>query len=110
MFIPDPLIRHNGPGSLLVTVLEQADERRYVIHLLHYIPEKRSEYIETVEDVIPLYHLKISCRTEKRIRTVRLVPDKNDENDMLDFTVSGGYTTFVVEKLAGHQMIELSYT
>ena len=41
MLLPEPLVRHGGPSTLLVTLNEQAAHERQVLHLLHYIPERR---------------------------------------------------------------------
>ena len=32
------------------------------MHLLHYIPERRSQDIDIIEDVIPLYDVKVSIK------------------------------------------------
>ena len=50
LLLPEPLARHNGPSTLQVAVNEQAAEKCWVVHLLHYIPERRSQTIDIVED------------------------------------------------------------
>jgi len=102
LLLPDPLVRHNGPTTLLVTVNEQSSENRWVVHLLHYIPERRSQQIDTIEDVIPLYNLKISIKSPK-IKTVKCVP----EQELLPFTRNNERVEFILPQLVGHQMIAL---
>jgi len=102
LLLPDPLIRHDGPTTLFVTVNEQASENRWVVHLLHYIPERRSQQIDTIEDVIPLYNLKISIKSP-RIKAVRCVP----EQEPLPFCQKNDRVEFVLPRLVGHQMIAL---
>jgi hypothetical protein len=35
LLLPDPLVWHAGPTTLQVTVNEQPDERRWIVHLRH---------------------------------------------------------------------------
>jgi hypothetical protein len=100
--LPEPLVRHNGPTTLLATIHEQAAEHRWVIHLLHYIPERRSQEIDVIEDVIPLYHLEISVKLSK-VKAVMRVPEK----EPLEYRLKDGRIEFVVPRLVGHQMIAL---
>lgn len=99
------LVSHNGPSGVL-TILNEKDQNTKILHVLHYIPEKRSEEIYTIEDVIPLYHTEFRVFLDKRhIKEVRLVPENikipyKEENDFIDF---------IIEKVKGHQMIEISF-
>ena len=102
LLLPDPLVRHNGPTTLLVTVNEQPADHRWVVHLLHYIPERRSQEIDTIEDVIPLYNVKISIKTPK-VEAVKCVP----EEELLKYEQRDGRIEFVLPQLVGHQMVAL---
>lgn len=104
LLLREPLLIHNGPSTLEADLTEQKEERRLILHLLHYIPEHRSVYADTVEDVIPLYQIAVRIRTDGKIKSVRTVP----ESKKLDYTVEGGYVSFTVPKVEGHQMIEIS--
>ena len=102
LLLPDPLVRHDGPTTLQVTVNEQPDENRWIVHLLHYIPERRSQEIDIIEDVIPLYNVKISIKSPK-IKAVMCVP----EQEPLPYEQKDGRVEFVLPQLVGHQMIAL---
>ncbi len=106
LLMPQRLVVHNGPSSLIVTLNEQIAESRYVMHLLHYIPERRGEAFDVVEDVIPLYDLTLTVRPPKAVSAVRLVPG-GDVLKMEDDGVGG--VRFTVPKLEGHQMVELAW-
>jgi hypothetical protein len=80
-------------------------EDGWVVHLLHYIPERRGRVIDTIEDIIRLHDVKLSVKALKRVRAVRLVP----ELSVLPFGQSDGRIEFVVPVVAGHQMIELCF-
>jgi len=101
----EPVLRHDGPSTLLTTLNEQKEQRRYVLHALHYIPEKRSEFMSVIEESIPLYNIQFSLKPEHHIQEIRLVP----ENESVPFTVEDGRIVFTMERLDGHQMVELCY-
>jgi hypothetical protein len=102
LLLPDPLVRHDGPTTLQVTVNEQPDENRWIVHLLHYISERRSQEIDTIEDVIPLYHVKVSIKLPA-VRAAMIVP----QQEPLPYQQKDGRVEFVLPQLLGHQMIAL---
>lgn len=105
MLMPDPLVIHSGPTTVEADLTVQEEKKRLVLHVLHYIPERRSEWIDTVEDVIPLYQISVSVRTDHNIKKICMVP----ENVRLDFRQNKGRVSFVIPKIEGHEMIELSW-
>jgi hypothetical protein len=105
ILLPEPLLRHGGPTTLRATVNEQAAENRWVMHLLHYIPERRSQDIDVIEDVIPLYDVRVSVRVPGQVTGVACVP----EGQPLAYEQEEGYVEFVVPELVGHQIVELSF-
>ncbi|MEM2513957.1 MAG: beta-galactosidase trimerization domain-containing protein, partial [Candidatus Bathyarchaeia archaeon] len=76
MLLPEPLVRAEAPSTTLVTLNEQTAENRWVLHLLHYIPERRGQDFDIIEDVIPLFNLRISVRIPKRVEEVTCVPEE----------------------------------
>jgi hypothetical protein len=105
LLLPEPLVRHTGPTTLQITVNEQAAEKRWVVHLLHYIPERRSQYIDIIEDVIPLDDVRVSVRVPGTVTGVACVP----EAAPLTYRQVGDRVEFTLPKLVGHQMIALSF-
>lgn len=105
LLLPEPLVQHNGPSTLQVTLNEQKAENRQVLHLLHYIPERRSQTIDIIEDVIPLYQLEISIRNPHQVKKVRLVPQEVE----IPFAQEKEHILFTIPKVDGHQMIEIQY-
>jgi hypothetical protein len=105
MLLPDPLLTHDGPSTVLTTVNQQASARRWVLHLLHYIPERRGRAMDVVEDVIPLHQVAVSVRVPGDVRSVTLVPQMED----LPFELRGGRAEFVVPRVDGHQMVALAF-
>jgi hypothetical protein len=105
MMLPEPLIRHEDPTTMRVTVNEQAAEDRWVVHLLHYIPERRGRDFDVIEDVIPLYEVKVSVKVPQRVKAVTRVP----EQETLTYDQKGDRVEFVLSELVGHQMIALEF-
>lgn len=105
-FIGEKLVKYEGPSTLNIQLNAQEEKNRDVLHILHYITEKRSEDIYTVEDKIPLYDLEIQVNTDgKQVKEVRSVPDETP----LSFVQEGKYVKFSVKKVDGHQMICIQY-
>jgi hypothetical protein len=105
LLLPHPIVIHQGPSTLLVSVNEQPNENRWIVHLLHYIPERRGEDFDIIEDVIPLHDLTLSLATPQPVTGIRLVPD----NVALDFAEVNGRVSFTLPRLEGHQMVELQF-
>ena len=105
MLLPQPLLRHQGPSSLFATVNAQDCDERWVLHLLHYIPERRSQDMDIIEDVIPLHELHVSLRAKGRVESVACVPEMMP----LAFTEKAGRVEFVVPKVVGYQMVAITW-
>ena len=104
MLLPEPVVRHGGPSTLEVTYNGQTARGRQVLHLLHYIPIRRSK-IDIIEDVIPIYNVPLSICADKTIHSVRLAPS----GQVIDFQSVERRVNFTVPVVNGHQMIELNY-
>ena len=106
LLLDQPLLRHDGPSTLLATVTEQAAHDRWIVHLLHYIPQRRASELEIIEDVIPLYQVKVSLNAPRPVRRVTRVPAQSDP---LETWTAGGRLEFVVPKVDGHQMLVVEF-
>jgi hypothetical protein len=101
LLLPEPLVRLEAPSSALAMLNEQAAENRLVLHLLHYIPERRGTDFDVIEDVIPIFDVKASVRVDRKVRAVACV----SHNRPLGFSQTEGRVEFVLPKLEGHQII-----
>ncbi|MBP8128103.1 MAG: beta-galactosidase trimerization domain-containing protein [Candidatus Hydrogenedentes bacterium] len=105
LLLPDPLLRVEGPSTLLAAINAQPAQNRWVAHLLHYIPERRGRDFDVIEDVIPLYGVEVSVRAPQAVAEVRCVPD----GQPLVFTQSESHVRFTVPEVAGHCMLSLQF-
>jgi len=104
LLLPDPLVKHDGPSTLQITVTEQPRQDRWILHLLHFIPERRSVELDVIEDVIPLFKVKVWVKAPRAVREVVAVPEGNS----LAFRTEGPYVPFEVERISGHGMVSLA--
>ncbi|MBN1350273.1 beta-galactosidase trimerization domain-containing protein [candidate division KSB1 bacterium] len=105
LLLPDPLVQVEEPSSIIATLNEQRNLKRYVLHLLHYIPERRNDAFDVIEDVIPLFNLNLSVKAAHKIREIYCAPQMTpirfvEKNDRVEFSLP---------ELNGHQMVVLAY-
>ena len=105
MLLPDPVIRTDGPSTLVATVNEQKKKKRWVIHLLHYVPVRRGEAFDTIDDVYPVRNTAISLRSPGNVKRVALAPGGGE----LEFKEHKGRIEFTLPKLDGYEMVEVSW-
>jgi hypothetical protein len=105
LILKDPVLKIEGPSSIISAVNMQEASNRLVLHLLHYIPEARGIEFDTIEDVIPVYNVRCSVRKDRSFKKVRLVP----ENKNLRYKNVGDRIEVVIPELNGHQMVEMSW-
>ena len=103
ILLPDPWLRHSGPTGMLTAVNEQREQSRLVLHLLHYVPERRGQDFDVIEDVLPVFDIEVSLKLPGPVAGVRCVPD----GESLAFSEAKGRLSFTLPKLNGHQMVEI---
>jgi len=101
LLLPEPAVRAGGPSTACFTLNSQPDHRRLVLHVLHYIPERRAAQLDIIEDVIPLFDVPVSVRAPQGARAVELVP----QGEPLPFTQRDGRLEFTLPRVEGHQMV-----
>jgi len=106
ILLPRKLVSHDGPSSLVMTLQSREKEQLDILHGLHYITEKRSEDIYTVEDVIPLSHIHVKIDTKGRtVKELRYLPSQKT----VPFQQKDDFIFFELEKVEGHEMVGISY-
>ncbi|SFL68989.1 Beta-galactosidase trimerisation domain-containing protein [Gracilibacillus orientalis] len=104
--LDEKLIRHKGPSSLIVTMQRNHHQNIDAIHLLHFITEKKSVDLYTIEDRIPLYNVMINVWVDdKKACNVTSI----STGDEIPFTQEGSYIQIKLDKLDGHEMCVIEY-
>ncbi len=98
--LPVQMVSHNGPSGIITSLIEQPEKKRQILHILYYIPERKCKLLDIVEDVVPLYNLKIVLRKKEAIQKVYLAPSMEE----LPFREEAHTVEFIVPRITGHQM------
>ena len=85
----------------IVTLTENGGSK--ILHTLYASPVRRGKDTEIIEDILPVYNVNVSVKTDEKPMLVTLVP----ENTTLDFEYKDGRTEFVIPKLECWQMTEI---
>ena len=106
--LPTRLVRVAGPTTLLTAMNHQPRRNRYVLHLLHYVPERRGEAFDIVEDVIPLHELSVQLNPGTNITANVVSVSLEPEGEALSFDADDGALSFTVPRLDGHAMVAIA--
>jgi len=100
--LPAPRVGENNlPSTAVVTVRQQAES--LVLHLLHYVHQRRGRSLDIIEDVLPLHDVEISVRAARRPQEALLVP----QNQQLEWSWQDGYARLRVPLVDGYQIVLL---
>ena len=97
--LPRPLIRAGHPAHLETSVVRQG--RRTVVHLLSYIPMRRCEQLDIIEDAVPLVDMPLAVNLARPPRRAVLVPT----GEQLPFEYKDGYAQVRISTAAGHVLV-----
>lgn len=86
------------------TVICQPEKSRYCMNLIYASPVKRGA-AEIIEDILPVYNIKVGMKTDKAIRKVYMPL----EGEKLKFEQKDGEVSFVIPKLQCHTMVVMEY-
>ena len=91
----------NLPSNGVTTLLYQAQEQRYVQHLLYAVTKQRGR-AEIIEDAIPLRDISVTLRlpNDAAPRRIYTVPDGTD----LPFTCENGHIRYTIPEFTLHGM------
>ncbi len=108
----------NLPSTARVSLMDQPEENRLVLHLLYAEKTcrggdmkfsggnvKAAGTIEIIEELTPLHNIEISLKTDKTIKSVNLQP----ENRKLDFESAENMVDFKIDSFNCHAMIVMDY-
>ena len=112
-------IRTNLPSQARVTLMQQPERQRYVLHLLYAdtilrggrepaVPDGKAlrHYpLEVIEDLNPLYHAELSVALPEKVSRVTLEP----QGSPLPFEQKNGQIALTVSEFTCHQMVVFHY-
>ena len=104
LLYPDPVLQVDMPSSGRIRFVRQPKENRYVLHLLYATPIQRGR-TQVIEDLPPVYEVKVKLQISDPIRKVYLAPS----GESVNFTQSGGRVELVVPRVECHQIVVFDY-
>lgn len=102
---PVSVLRVQGlPSAGRVSLLKQADDQRYVAHLLYGPPLQRGD-VKVIEDLPPIANITLDVRVPEAITAVTAIPS----GESLEFSETDGAVKVDVPTFSMHTGIVLSY-
>lgn len=98
-------VKTNLPSGAVMTLNEQSAESRYVLHSLYACPVVRGKNTQIIEDLVPLYDSEFEIKVDKKIKSVKLVP----QNKSIAFTEKDGRVSFRIDSFTCSQIVVLEY-
>ena len=103
------------PSTADFIVNHQPGHQRIIVNCLHYIPERRSLKVETIEEKIPLFSQDVSIDLDllrKRLDLSKKVSfsviDENNKQEIL-YKLEGSKLHFTIDKIDGFRIISINY-
>ncbi|MCL2157994.1 MAG: beta-galactosidase trimerization domain-containing protein [Oscillospiraceae bacterium] len=92
-------------SGAVATLMKQPQKGRYINHLLYAAPTKRGEGIEVIEDLVPLYDIKVELLVSEKIKKVYDAKTGGE----IEFGQEGEKISFAVDELNCHKAVVLEY-
>ena len=98
-------VKVGGLGSAgRIRTIKQEDNCRYCINLAYAAPSARGA-AEIIEDILPVYDLKLEARLPEKIKRIYLPLSGED----VGFAYENGVLKFTLNKLLCHETVVLEY-
>ncbi len=102
--LPRPLVRHDGPSTLRVSLLDQPERQRTCAHVLSYVPVRKSATIDIIEERTPVHGVTLTLNIPRQFTRARLVPEGTELS--VERTECGARVTLPC--VDGYAIVELS--
>jgi len=99
-----PMVETELPSAGRISLLHQADQNRYVAHLLYGPPITRGE-CEVIEDLPPLYNVPVTVDLPVNVKRAVLIPEMKE----LPIAKKGGKLTVAVPRFSCHCAVAFEY-
>ncbi len=93
------MIRHDGPSTMTVSVLDQPGADQTCLHLLTYVPVRKSATIDIIEERTAVRNVTVRAAIPRKFTQARLVPEN------IPLAVKDG--AFTIPEINGYAIVEL---
>lgn len=107
-----PIVAHDGPQTLLATLNQQSAENRYVLHLLHYVPVRKAQDLEVVDERHSTGAFQLTIRVPEQVQAIADVSAADGEiqwSQTQDAASGLWQVTIQSHGVAGQQVLEITY-
>ena len=80
----------------------QAHENRYIFHVSYASPVQRGR-VAVIEDIVPLMQIPVTIRLDDSVKSVALVPDRQD----IPFSCADGVLHFTIPRVECYQAVAI---
>ena len=94
------MITHNGPSTMTVSVLDQEDKGRTNLHILTYIPVRKSATIDIIEERTVQRNVTVTFNIPRNVTAARIVPEN------IPLEIHGNSVT--IPEINGYAIVELT--
>lgn len=99
LLLDERIVRHDGPSTMTVSVLDQPEENRTNLHILSYVPVRKSATIDIIEERTVLRNVTLKVNIPRKFTQARLVPEDTP------LEVKDGSIT--IPEINGYAIVEL---
>ena len=101
---PRPVVEVDLPSAGRISFGRQPEKKRYCLHLLYAQPAHRGT-VDVIEDIPPLYNIKVRLRIPEKVRRVEAFPS----GESLVFCQEKDEVSLTVSHFKMHTVIVLTY-
>lgn len=98
-------LKTNLPAQGVVTLMNQKDNNRHVLHSLYASPVKRGKNVDIIEDLMPVYNTSFEIAMPENVTAVKTVP----ENKNIRFEYSDGILKFKIDEFVCNAMVVIEH-
>ncbi|MHB9070974.1 MAG: alpha-amylase family protein [Sedimentisphaerales bacterium] len=114
--LDEPTINVNLPSTGRITLMNQKEHNRYVLHLLYANTINRGggknlsnvialQSVEVIDELQSLNDVKVSLKVPAKVKNVICVPN----GEKLDFMQKKDHIEFVLPRLQCHQIVDINF-
>ncbi|MGI5893489.1 MAG: beta-galactosidase trimerization domain-containing protein [Candidatus Merdivicinus sp.] len=99
LLLGERIVQHDGPSTMTISVLDQPEENRTNLHILSYVPVRKSATIDIIEERTVLRNVTVKVNIPRKFTEARLVPEN------IPLEVKNGAIT--IPEINGYAIVEL---
>ncbi|MCS6776608.1 MAG: alpha-L-fucosidase [Chloroherpetonaceae bacterium] len=101
--LPEPLVRpgDNVHPAMEIAVLRQSGQQRWIAHVIHFQPQRRTAASEFIEAAVPVKDVGFAVRTGQAPSRVFLAPS----GELLPFRQEGAYCHVTLPSVRTHAVV-----